>query len=249
MEDPNAPKLLKHLAEFREVLKDYHPSEDSIQTLRKTRTAFLDGTTAAGRNTLIQELKKTGDYYHLISNTTRQQRYNNGVLEKDGESYWHISEEEFLQGLRKGQFLEAAIIHNQQVSGINIKELQKAFANNKIATTDIEVDGGKHIHLYSPQTRLFFILPPAFEEWLKRIRGRGGMTEAEVRRRLESAPKEITTALQSDYYEFIVSGNLLANAETIHAIASGKLDHAPNQDEARSHAEQLVIDVQLYLNA
>lgn len=249
MEDPNAPQLLKHLAEFRQILADYRPSEKSIQTLRRTRTAFLDGTTAAGRNTLIQELKKTGDYYHLISNTTRKQRFNNGVLEKNGENYWHISEEEFLQGLREGQFLEAAIIHNQQVSGINIKELEKACANNKIAITDIEVDGGKHLHQYNPEARLFFILPPVFEEWLKRIRGRGGMTEAEVRRRLESAPREIKTALRSDYYEFIVSGDLLSNAQIIYAIASGKQKHAPDQDEARKHAEQLVIDVGLYLNA
>ncbi len=59
-------------------------------------------------------------------------------LEYDGESYWHITEDQFLDGLRDGRYIEAAIIHGQQVSGSNIIEYEKARDAGKITLKDID---------------------------------------------------------------------------------------------------------------
>ena len=82
--------------------------------------------TAGGRNTIIDQLLKSGDFHYIISDTTRHKRANNGVMEQDGREYWFRSEDEILADLKAGNFLEAAIIHNQHVSGISIRELKKA---------------------------------------------------------------------------------------------------------------------------
>jgi guanylate kinase len=244
---PLVPKL-EYLAEFKTILKDYKPSQDSIKILRKTKTAFIAGTTASGRNTIIGELLKTGEYFYILSNTTRPQRMHNGRLERNGEFYWHISEEEFLDGLKQGKYLEAAVIHNQQVSGSIISEYEKALKQDKIAITDMEgLYGPKYIRAYSPEARFVFMLPPAFEDWITRLNKRGIMAQEELRNRMQSAEKEINLALQQDFYCLVISGDLAANTQMVYDFTHGKDPDPETQKFARDHAEQLLIEIRLFL--
>jgi len=73
------------LHEFEDVLRNYRPSSESIRTFNSTRSAFFVGPSSGGRNTLINELKKTGQYVHILSDTTRPQRMHDGRLEENGE--------------------------------------------------------------------------------------------------------------------------------------------------------------------
>ena len=104
------------------LLKHYNPSLEIIDLLRNIQFVLLAAPTAAGRNTIIRNLIMTGKYYYVVSDTTRKPRINNGIPEKNGNEYWFKSEEEFLHGLKNGAYVEAAIIHNQQVSGISLEE-------------------------------------------------------------------------------------------------------------------------------
>lgn len=244
---PVAPKL-KYLEEFKIVLKDYEPSRGSVDILRKTKTAFIAGTTASGRNTIISQLLKTGEYFYILSNTTRPRRMHNGRMEENGEFYWHISEEEFLNGLKDGKYLEAAIIHNQQVSGSIISEYEKALSYSKIAITDMEgLYGPKYIRSYSPEARFVFMLPPAFEVWIARLNNRGQMTDEELRNRMQSAEQEISLALEQDFYCLVVSGDLKTNTETVYNFTHGETPDPTTQAAARDHAEQLLIEIRLFL--
>src|SRR5664279_1435267 len=107
---------LKRIDEFRTILDGYQLSPTAAQTLAQTKLVLLVAPTASGRNTIIHELLKTDQYHFVVSDTTRQPRINNGELEQNGREYWFRSEEEVLDELKRGEFLEAAIIHNQQVS-------------------------------------------------------------------------------------------------------------------------------------
>lgn len=241
------PALTK-LDEFTALLKSYRPSADAIRILRETKTVYIMGPTASGKNTLITELLKTGYYYNVLSNTTRPRRMFGDRLERDGEFYWHITEDEFIDGLKKGSYIEAAVIHNQQVSGGYIYEYRKAQTQNKIAITDVEViSGSPTIHGYSTGAHFIFILPPMFEEWMARLEYRGKMTKEETIRRLETAQQEIAVALERDYYAYIISGDLEANVQAVHAYVRDDVPMDINQQTAKNHAEQLLIDIQLYL--
>lgn len=233
---------LLHIAEFRGALSNYHLSQAALQTLSQTKLVLLVAPTSSGRNTIIRELLKTGDYYFIVSDTTRKPRSNDGVLEETGREYWFRSEAEVLEDIKAGKFLEAAIIHNQQVSGISIRELQKAAAANKIAITDAEIVGVENAVKLKHDTIPIFVLPPSFEEWQRRLKHRGAMEPAEYQRRMASACAEFEHALQRNYYRFVINDTIEHAAEQITAIT--KLDHNDMelQAQARSLAERLLVE-------
>lgn len=246
VKNTNKP-LLAHIDEFRSVLKSYRPNDHSIQILANTHIVLLVGPTAAGRNTLINILTDTGRYHYLVSDTTRPPRMNNGIMEQDGVEYWFKSEEDFLQGLHTGSYLEAAIIHNQQVSGMSIAGLVTASKAGKIAISEIEPDGAAHVHAYTPGKLFVFLLPPSFDVWMERIQGRGSMQREELIRRLESAHEEISTALSSDYYQFVINNEVHEAAEAVDELANGRQPDLIKQARGRDHAEKLLVDIRLYL--
>jgi guanylate kinase len=241
---------LKHRAEFRSILADYVLSPSAMNILRHTPLVLLAGPTSSGRNTIISELVKTGDYYHIVADTTRQIREKDGKpIEENGREYWFRGEEDMLADLRKGQYMEAAIIHNQQVSGCSIRELTKAREASQIAIKDIEPNGAHTIHGIKPDTTIIFIVPPSFESWMQRLRERGCLPLDEVQRRLTSACGEFMMALTHSYYVFVINEKLVSTVAEVHAVAKlGEVDPV-KQQYGRQLVEALNQATREYLQA
>lgn len=241
---------LKYLKEFAAVLEDYHISPQNQTVLNSIEFVPLTAPSAVGRNTIIRELLKTNKFYFIVSDTTRQPRINDGILEQNGREYWFRDEVEFLQDLKTGNFLEAAIIHNQQVSGISIRELKKAARQGKIAITDIEIIGIDNVMQAKPDTLAVFVLPPTFQEWQRRMKTRGAMTVTEYRRRLDSAAKEFAFALDKSYFRFVVNTDVTEAAQDILQLVLGKnkvLQQSKQQESCRKIAQQLLKQTQQIL--
>ncbi len=240
---------LKHIADFRKVLKNYQLSDPARGLLKHTSLVLLVGPTSSGRNTIINTLLKTGKYHFIVSDTTRKPRVNNGILEQDGREYWFRSEEDMLADLRNGQFLEAAIIHDQQVSGMSMRELTSAADEQTIAINEIEVVGAENVYTTKPDTMFFFVIPPSFDEWMVRMRTRGELPNEEIRRRLTSAVHEIEIALECNYYRFIVNDTFMHTARDIdRSIEEGTVD-ATAQLNARQVAAELLNDTKEHLGS
>ena len=238
---------LVHAAELREALANYRLSDSAKQILRDTRLVLFVAPSASGRNTIIRELLKTGKYHFIISDTTREPRINNGVLEQNGREYWFRSEDEVLGEIKRGEFVEAAIIHNQQVSGISIRELEKAHNDNKIAITDIEIIGAANVHKLKRDVMAIFMVPPSFDIWLERIHSRGQMAPDEFERRMESAERELSTALAADYYRFFLNDTVEGTtAEVDRFLTTGHYD--PFKERlVRETAQKLLQEVERFL--
>jgi guanylate kinase len=244
------PKVspLHHLRDFENVLKYYNPSLEILDLLKEVQFVLLAAPTAAGRNTIIKNLIMTGKYCYVISDTTRKPRINNGIPEKNGDEYWFKSEEEFLHGLKNSSYIEAAIIHNQQVSGISVNEMRRVVKTKKIAITDIDINGCDNIKSFGDRTIPIFVMPPDFKEWMHRLDNRGVMDPFEKRRRLISAAEEIQLALERNYFKFVINWDLRLTIEELHEhIKSGNFDSG-EQAEARLHAKQVLADLVVYLN-
>lgn len=249
MEDSNQ---LVHLSEFKALLDNYQMSEESRQLLASTKLVLLAATTSSGRNTLIRQLLKTDKYHYIVSDTTRQPRINDGVYEQNGVEYWFRSEQEILEDLRRGKFLEAAVIHDQQVSGVSIRELEKAIGKGKVPITDIEVVGVESVVRVKPDTIAIFVLPPSFEEWQRRIKERGGMSSAEFCRRLTSAAKEFEMALAEDYYIFAVNDQLENAARDINHIVFDTIsleEKQANQEYGKKLTAELLRETEQLLKS
>lgn len=228
---------LEHYQEFKDVLEKYQVSERALQATKNLRLVVLVAPTSAGKNTIIRHQIGTGRYYNLVSDTTRPPRENDGVMEKNGREYWFRTEDEMLADLRAGELLEGEIIHKQQVSGISIRELEKAQREGKTAITDVDPEGVHNIMRIKPDTFAVMLLPPSFEEWMRRFAGRGQMRPDEQKRRLETARKIFKEGLEHDYYHFVISENIEQSAALVDAIVSGKAN--PHQGRGRDLLQHL----------
>ena len=238
---------LKQAEAFARVLNNYKLPEEARDSLKEIELVLLTGPSSSGRNSIINELLKSGGYHFVISDTTRKPRINDGILEQNGREYWFRSEEDMLKDLEDGKFLEAAIIHNQQVSGISIRELLAAADEHKIAINEVEVVGADHIHAVAPQVIFLFVLPPSFDEWMVRMNSRGSLPPDETKRRLQSAVNEIDTALNRNYYHFIINDTFVKTATKVDQIARGQVIDTNDQTSAKELAKQLLADTKEYL--
>jgi guanylate kinase len=238
---------LNRIAEFREALQDYSLSKVALHTLSQTKLVLLVAPSSSGRNTVLREVVKTGDYHFIVSDTTRKPRENDGMLEQNGREYWFRTEDEVLADIQQGHYLEAAIIHEQQVSGISVRELELAAQEGKIAITDAEIAGADNAKKYKPDAIIIFVLPPSFEEWQRRLKHRGHMEPGEFKRRMESAAEEFRHALEREYYTFVINDKVSIAASKINSLAKLEAIDVEDQTAARNLAEQLLVSTEALL--
>lgn len=231
---------LRLLAQFDEVLRNYQYSDAAKKILADTKLVLLVGATASGRNTAIQELIKTGRYYFIVSDTTRPPRENNGVMERDGVEYFFRTEEEMLEEIKNGEFLEAEIIHGRQVSGISMRELQKANQEGKIAVTDVDIGGIQNVIALKPDTVAILMLPPSFEVWQRRIIGRGDMPQDVYKSRLETAVRIFEAARDNPLLHFVINDTVADSARRIDELANGNLPDERSEQAAHILLEELL---------
>jgi guanylate kinase len=221
---------LKNYQDFKQVLDHYHVSDRAKSALDGLPLALIVAPTGAGKNTVIKKLLETGKYHFLVSDTTREPQVRDGNMEQNGDIYYFRSEEEVLADLKSGEFLEAAFFANQ-VYGTSIRELEKAKSLNKIAITDIEIVGTDNVMRSKSDAKAIFLIPPSFDEWMRRLNSRGHMNEHEFKNRLARAENEFEAALSHDYYHYVITENVDHSAALIEAIIAGKPN--PHQDRGR----------------
>jgi guanylate kinase len=235
MEESRQPRL-KHYQEFKEILGNYKISPRAQKATKNLKLVLLLAPTSSGKNTIIRYQLATGRYYFIVSDTTRPPRINDGVMEKSGREYWFRSEPEMLADLRAGELLEAEIIHKQQVSGISIRELEKAQKQGKIAITDVDRIGVRNIIKAKSDTIVVMLIPPSFQEWQKRLALRGKMTPEEQKRRFETALRVFQVGLDNNY-NFVIAENVEKSAEIIDVIIEGHPN--PHQDRGKKLIKEL----------
>jgi guanylate kinase len=235
---------LEHREAFKAILQNYQMSSRARQALQQVKLVLLLGACASGRNTVIDYLTKTGDYHFIVSDTTRPPRANNGVMEQSGREYWFRSEEEVLEDLRNGEFLEAELIHDQQVSGISIRELEKADTDNKIAINEVDLGGFDEVLQSKPDTVGIILLPPSFAEWQRRLSSRGKMAPAELKNRTETAARIFTKAVEDERVAIVVNDTILQAAHQVDHIAREGVDKTDRQRKGRALAAELLAETQ-----
>jgi guanylate kinase len=209
-------------AVLRQKLEHYKPSAQTVELIRNTPILLLVGVSGAGKGSIKQKLLETGQYHHIVSHTTRGPRENNGVLEQDGSEYHFINLTEAEKMLDEQTYVEAKI-YSGNVYGTSASEIQQAHDENKIALTDIEVQGVAEYKALAPEVKAIFILPPSYEVWQQRLAKRyeGKVDPDDIHRRMQTAKKELQEALSKDYFRFVINDDLGKAVEAVDAIAHG----------------------------
>ena len=162
----------------------------------------MSGPSGVGKGTLVAKLRQRVPSLGLtVSATTRSPREG----EKDGVSYYFLSEEEFGRRVEAGEFLEWANVHGHRYGTLH-SEVDRLFDEGRSVVLEIDVQGGLNVRRVRPDTVLVFIEPPSAEELERRLRGRGTEDEATIRLRLDNAASELEAA--ASYDERIVNDDL-----------------------------------------
>ncbi len=167
----------------------------------------LSGPSGAGKSTIIEAAsKEIGDYYFSVSTTTREPRDG----EVDGVDYYFVSKEEFEEGIKRGDFLEYAKVHNNYY-GTSLKPVIEALNNDKLVIFDIDVQGHRLVRKALGEIVVSaFITPPSLQELKSRLMDRNLDNIDIINRRLENAKDEIKAINE---YDFVIINDDLERAK------------------------------------
>ncbi|MBI3091396.1 MAG: guanylate kinase [Candidatus Tectomicrobia bacterium] len=155
----------------------------------------VSAPSGAGKTTLCGRLvKEYGDFDLSISTTTRPPRRG----ETQGVEYRFVSVAQFRAKIDAGEFVEWAEVHGNYY-GTSRRFLEERLSQGRDVLLDIDVQGGLQLRRHLQESILIFIMPPSLETLQQRLRQRGADAEAEIKRRLEGAKKELACVRQYDY--------------------------------------------------
>lgn len=229
---------------IEQLADNYKIDQSGIEIVRNSKTVFVVGITSAGKDTIVKRLLESPDYHSIVSHTTRQPRVNNGVMEKDGVDYHFITRDQMASLLSEHKMVEVNC-YGGNYYGVSIGELAKASAQNKIAISDVEVNGVSSFYDIAPNSiTAIFIVPPDYETWQKRIRHRYESIELfnkDWHDRRQIAINELEYVLRVPHYHFVINDELDRAVRITDKIARYENDvFGRGDDEAKLRARDLL---------
>ncbi|ACX51980.1 guanylate kinase [Ammonifex degensii KC4] len=184
----------------------------------------ISGPSGVGKGTVCRALlEKDPSIYLSVSVTTRPPR----VGEKDGQDYFFVSEERFLEMVARGELLEWARVYSFYY-GTPKAPVFEALAAGRDVLLEIDVQGGFKVRENYKDCVLIFLLPPSWEELEARL-VRRGTEDAQARQfRLNWAKQELSLYHRYDYA--VVNERVEDTVAAIEAIRVA--------ERCRSHRQQ-----------
>lgn len=207
----------------REGLHSFLEEREARQSCpERTRLLVLAGPTAVGKGAVSSHIREHYPQVLLsVSATTRAPRPG----EVDGVSYYFVDDAEFDRMVQAGEFLEHAVVHNSSRYGTPRAPIEVALAQGRPVMLEIDIQGARQVREQMPDAQLVFLLPPSWDELVRRLVGRGTESAQEQQRRLETAKVEL--AAQDEFDVTIVNRTVPEAAREVVELMVPRADGAP----------------------
>lgn len=180
----------------------------------------ISGPSGAGKGTICKQLKsEMKDLKVSVSATTRKPREG----EVEGESYFFINENEFIEKINNDEFLEYACVYGNYY-GTPKKEVFKQLEDGNDIILEIDIQGALQVKKNYPLGVFIFILPPSLMELKNRIEGRGTDSKEVILKRMQSAYDELNYAFEYDYV--VLNDEVEAAVKKIQCIINAEKNRA-----------------------
>ena len=139
---------------------------------------IITGPSGSGKTSLAQEMQDRELWQECISHTTRPMRKDQG--EKEGVTYYFITEEVFNKKLENGEFAES-VEYNGNQYGVSHAEIKRVTGNGKHVFVIAENDGHNQIkELYPDAVSIFLYMSK--EDCLMNMLQRGDKADKAIDR-------------------------------------------------------------------
>ena len=169
----------------------------------------ITGPSGVGKTTIIKLLLEAEpDLQYCRSLTTRERR-----SDEDEIYYRFISEQEFLEGIRKGEFAEWSEVYGKYYGRLK-RDLDNLMRNGHVLI-GIDPQGAAKLQEQYPEGVFIFLLPRSEEALEAQLRGRKTDDESSIRVRLDAALQEMHHA--DDFGHKVVNDRI---EETVRKVQS-----------------------------
>jgi guanylate kinase len=177
------------------------------------RLTVLSGPTAVGKGTVVARLAaEHPEIFVSVSATTRPPRPG----EVHGQHYLFVSPAEFDALIAEGALLEWAVVHGVHRYGTPRGPVLTALAAGRPALLEIDLQGARQVRASWPGAQFVFLVPPSWEELVRRLVGRGTETPEQREQRLETARAELAAQVEFDHV--VVNGEVGQAVEDLVAL-------------------------------
>ena len=186
----------KQLANINNKVGSYHNMTNPPKPL------VICGPSGVGKSTIIKILTDEfpGLFGFSVSHTTRKPRSG----ECDGVNYHYVTRDNFLFLKEKGDFIETAEFSGNMY-GTSKMAVQSIQGKGQICILDIEMQGVIQIKkICELQPHYVFIQPPSIEELERRLKERKTETEESLKRRLDTAKRELEYGANPNNFDIII---------------------------------------------
>lgn len=158
---------------------------------------IFSAPSGSGKTTIVHSLLKSYPMFEFsVSATSRAPRGQ----ERDGVDYYFISDEEFKEKVRRGEFVEWEEVYAGTSYGTLRSEMERIWAKGNIVLFDVDVMGGINLKKkFGGDACSVFIMPPSIEELRSRLEKRGTDAPEVIEKRVAKAALEIAKAPQFDH--------------------------------------------------
>ena len=198
----------------------------------------ISAPSGTGKTSLIKSLLEdpmSSNTKLGISCTTREKR----PQEKDGISYFFISEEEFKEKVNNKNFLEYAEVFGNYY-GTPKDWVLSILAKDENVILELDIQGALQVKKTFTNTQTIFIIPPSYEDLTKRLELRAQDSTEEIQRRLKEARKEIT--IGKDFDQIIVNNNFDDALDDLKKFMFSDEVPSKKRSEANKNSLNLLLD-------
>ncbi len=220
------------LNQLPQLAKGYKPAPDITKHIHNVELLIVVGSSGVGKTSLMYKL----GLKYITSDNTRFPRPE----EKEGVDYFFRRDyDKIVQQIKAGRFVQVAVDSSGDLKATR----DTSYPDSGLAVTPAVYDAVPIFRqLGFKKTTSVLVIPPSFDEWMRRLNSHKLSPEYQIRR-LAGAARTLEFALHDPQMHFILNDDLQKAVTQTKNILAGKIDQQL-EDKAKAIAQTLLANVE-----